>query len=333
VRALVFVGLGVLVLVVAAVAWYEIEAHPFGGPGPKVILTVSRGESTDAVVDQLAKDQVIGSSLAFRMSFLIHGTPTIEPGGYLLHQNLAFSTVHEILGAGPDVFAVTVYPGYTLQEVANEIDDLPGHTGPAFLAEAHSGSVPSPFQPPGSTNLEGLLGTGTYLVVPGETDRQILTIMVERFNHDAAAAGLTTASAAALGMTPYQVVIAASIVQKEGYYDKNMGRVARVIYNRLAQGISLDMNSTVLYSLGQDGGAVTPADLKLNTPYNTYLHTGLTPTPICFPSPAALAAAVHPTPGSWLYFVVVDKSGDEAFSDTYAEQLANEQLAQSRGVG
>jgi UPF0755 protein len=93
------------------------------------------------------------------------------------------------------------------------------------------------------------------------------------------------------------------------------------------------MNSTVLYSLGQDGGPVTSQDLKLRTPYNTYLNVGLTPTPICSPSPDALTAAVHPPAGAWLYFVLVKKDGTEAFSDTYAEQLANEKLAQERGLG
>ena len=192
----------------------------------------------------------------------------------------------------------------------------------------------SPFDPPGSTNLEGLLGTGLYQILPGETDRQVLEAMVARFDTTAAAAGLTSA-AAEQGMTPYQVVTVASVVQKEGYIVKNMGPVARVIDNRLQAGTPLQMNSTVLYSLGQDGGAVTSADLKLNTPYNTYLHTGLPPTPICFPSlNACWKAAVNPPPGSWLlFFVVVDKGGTEAFSDTYAEQLANEQLAASRGVG
>jgi UPF0755 protein len=177
-----------------------------------------------------------------------------------------------------------------------------------------------------------MLGTGNYLVLPGESDLTIVRQMVVRFDRDATAAGLSTASAAALGMTPYQVIIAASIVEKEGYYPKNMPDVARVIYNRLAQGMTLDMDSTVLYSLGQDGGPVTPQDLKIKSPYNTYLNPGLTPTPICMPSTDALSAAIHPPPGSWLYFVLVSKDGTLAFSDTYAEQLANEQLAKSRGL-
>ena len=177
-----------------------------------------------------------------------------------------------------------------------------------------------------------MLGTGNYLVLPGESDTTILTDMVHRFDQDAQAAGLSTASAAALGLTPYQVITAASIVEKEGYFPVNMPEVARVIYNRLAQGIPLQMDSTVLYALGQDGGPVTTQDLKIQSPYNTYLNTGLTPTPICMPSGTAMSAAVHPPAGAWLYFTLVQKNGVMAFSNTYAEQLANEQLAKTRGL-
>ena len=143
--------------------------------------------------------------------------------------------------------------------------------------------------------------------------------MVQRFDHDATAAGLSTASAAqALGLTPYELIDAASVVEKEGYIPVNMPDVARVIYNRLAQGMPLQMDSTVLYALGQDGGPVTSKDLQIQSPYNTYLNTGLPPTPICMPSQDALAAALHPPAGAWLYFVLVQKNGVMAFSDTYA---------------
>ena len=125
----------------------------------------------------------------------------------------------------------------------------------------------------------------------------------------------------------------ASIAQKEGYFTKYFGDVARVVYNRLAAGMHLDMTSTVLYALGQDGGPVTPADQSYVTPYNTYLNPGLTPTPICIVTEAALAAAVSPPPGAWLYFdVVTTQKGTMVFSDTYAGQLAAEaQAAASAG--
>ncbi len=332
-RIVAAVGGAVLVIVLGLVLWYELESHALGPAGRREVVQVKSGESVSAVAGQLAASHVIGSSLAFRIYDLVHGSPTIDPGIYLMHQNQSFAQVHAILAGGPNIFVVTVSRGLTLQEVATQVDDLPGHGGSSFARVADSGAVHSVFSPPGSNNLEGMLGTGTYLVLPGESDTTIVTDMVRRFDAQATAAGLSTSSAAALGLTPYQVIIAASIVEKEGYIFPNMPDVARVIYNRLAAGTPLQMNSTVLFSLGQDGGPVTAKDLALPTPYNTYLHVGLTPTPICIPSPQALAAAVHPPPGSWLYFVLVKKDGTEAFADTYAEQLANEALARARGVG
>ena len=122
------------------------------------------------------------------------------------------------------------------------------------------------------------------------------------------------------------------IVEKEGVLEKNMGPVARVVYNRLEKGTPLQMDSTVLYALGLDGGTVTPAMLRTPSPYNSYLNLGLTPTPICVVSATALSSMLHPPAGSWLYFVLIDKSGDMAFADTYAQQLANEARAAKAGV-
>jgi UPF0755 protein len=332
-RAVALIAGAVVLIVVAFVAWYEVASHSSGSLGKKEVIEVRSGESVGSVVSRLSSDHVIGSSLAFRVFDLVHGSPTVVPGYYLLYRNQSFSQVHSILDGGPNVPTVTVNPGLTLHEVAVRVDDIPGHASGGFDRVAASGAVHSVFSPPGSNNLEGMLGSGTYLVLPGESDTALLTAMVHRFDTQATAAGLSAASASAFGLTPYQVITAASIVEKEGYIRKNMPDVARVIYNRLAAGSPLQMNATVLYSLGQDGGAVTSSDLKLQTPYNTYLHIGLTPTPICSPSPGALTAAVHPPTGSWLYFVVVKKDGTEAFADTFSEQLANEKLAQQRGVG
>ena len=321
-----------VVIVLAFVLWYELESHALGPPGPQVVVTVHQGESTDAVVSALSQQHVIGSSLAFQVSEVFHGSPTVLPGSYAMHQNLAFSEVRQLLAAGPNIYPVNVRPGFTLSEVAQQVDSLPGHGGESFAKVAASGAVHSTIAAPDANNLEGMLGVGVYLVLPGESDTTILTDMVQRFDRDVQAAGLTPAAAGALGVTPYQMLTVASIVEKEGYVPVNMPDTSRVIYNRLAQGIPLQMDSTVLYALGQDGGPVTSQDLKVQSPYNSYLNTGLTPTPICMPSMDALNAAVHPPAGGWLYFVLVKKDGTMAFSDTYAEQLANEQLAKSRGL-
>jgi UPF0755 protein len=320
----------VLAFIVGAVAWYQSEMG--GRGGASVVVTVTPGSSMGAITATLVRQHVVDSSLAFSVYLTLHGTPVVQPGTYLMHRHESFSDTRAILAAGPNVSSVTVLPGFTISEVATQVGQISGHDPAHFLSLANSGTLRSPYEPAGSTNLDGLVGTGTYLVVPGESDATLLGAMIDRFNTLADSVGLTS-GAAALGETPYQAITVASIVQKEGVYQKNLGKVARVIYNRLAHGTPLQMDSTVLYSEHRDGGRVTSADLALNTPYNTYLHTGLTPTPICFPSRASLQAALAPTPGSWLYFVVVSKDGTEAFSSTFAGQQANERLAQSRGVG
>lgn len=328
---MLLVGAIGVVLFVGLCIWYEFEAHPLGGQGAKVVVTIANDESTTSAINTLTGDGVIDSAFAFRLSDIVHGAPVVEPGSYLFHENQSFATVRSILAGGPDVYSLDVPAGFTLMEVSERVADLPIPPKGSFVEAVKDGSVVSAYSPSGTGSLEGLIGTGVYQVLPGETSVQLLTQMVDRFNAEASSLHLVRA-AATLGVTPAQLVIIASIVEKEGYIDKNMARVSRVVYNRLADAKPLQMDSTVLYALGQDGGTVTPADLQDNTPYNTYLYTGLTPTAICVPSVTALFSAAHPTPGGWLYFELVEKDGTEQFSDTFAEQLAAEALAQSRGL-
>jgi UPF0755 protein len=337
------VVIGVAVVVIGFVAWgvlwYEGQVDE-GPAGPAVIVDVPAGASAGSVTAGLAREKVVGSGLAFRIYLTLHGTPTVQAGRYQLREHQDFGTVRRILAGAPNVFAVTVVAGTTVREVAAEIDsDVPRFSGASFLAAVTSGTRRSPWEVAGSGNLDGLLGTGTYIVVPGETETGLLGQMIDRFDGEANAAGLTEA-AAADGVTPYEAVTVASIVQKEaispgdsaGATSHNAGPVARVVYNRLNRGMALQMDSTVLYAEGRDGGPVTSADLATPTPYNTYLNTGLTPTPICFPSAVALNAALHPPAGSWLYFELTSRDGTETFSDTFAGQVAAEQLAKSRGL-
>ncbi len=322
----------VVVVLVAGFVWVQHEASPGGPPGSQVIATVHSGTGASQLASTLEAKGVITSSLAYRIWSQFHSPPTVLPGSYAFRKNSSFAAVDRIVGAGPNVYPIEIPPGFTVSEVATQVGQLPGHTEAGFTAVATGGTVHSPWQPAGSTNLDGLLGTGQYIVVPGETDTELLTAMVDRFNRLADRLDLQAGSAK-LGLTPYQLITVASIVEKEGVIQKNLGPVARVILNRLANDMPLQMDSTVLYSEGRDGGPVTSADLAMHSPYNTYLNKGLTPTPICFPSKASLQAALDPPAGSWLFFVVVEKDGTEAFANTFTEQQQNETLARQRGVG
>jgi UPF0755 protein len=324
------VTVGALVVALLVLGWVYSEAKPFGGHGNSVVVQIMPGETVSQLGATLQRDHVIGSSLLFHLYASVFGSPIGQPGFFQVHQNSSFSEIHSVFTQHPD-HLINVSAGLTLREVAlNQLATQMGnHFASRFIIDAKDASVASAWRP--AHSLEGLIGTGVYLIAPGETPAQLVAAMQERFLRQARAVGLTPHSTIH-GLSAYQLLIATSIVEKEGYYPKNMPQVARVILNRLRRGGGLQMDSTILYSLGQDGGSVTHAMLQIDTPYNTYLHAGLTPTPICAVSEIALRAMIHPTPGNWLYFTLISKDGTEAFANTFAEQLRNEQIAASRGL-
>jgi peptidoglycan lytic transglycosylase G len=321
---------GLVVVIVVMVVWFALQVDPiFHGKGKNVVVTVASGESLSAVANEMHEKGVIASTLAFDIDTTVFGSFAVDAGSYEIAQGSSFSHVHSVFSAAPNVFPVNVTAGLTLHEVAIEVANEKGNGYAAkFLDIAKQSSTP--FTSTGS--LEGLIGTGQYLITTEESPPQLVNQMEKRFVRQAASVGLTP-STTVQGLDAYQLVIAASIVEKEGYYPVNMPKVARVIYNRLARGGPLQMDATVLYFLGRDGGTVTPAMLQTQEPYNTYLNTGLTPTPICAVSTIALRATLHPPVGTWLYFTLINEDGKMAFSTTFAQQLKEEKLAESRGIG
>jgi UPF0755 protein len=321
---------GLTVVIVIMVAWFVLQVDPiFHGKGKNVIVTVSTGESLSTVASALHAKGVIASTLAFSIDTTLFGSFQVDPGRYGIVQGSSFSNVRSIFSSPPNVVDVTA--GLTLHEVALEVSNSKANSyADKFVALATATKTPSPFHASGS--LEGLIGTGLYVINPGESPARLAQTMEKRFVKQAASVGLTSTTTLQ-GLNAYQLVIAASIVEKEGYYPVNMPKVARVIYNRLARGGPLQMDSTVLYYLGMDGGTVTPAMLQTQEPYNTYLNTGLTPTPICAISTIAMRATLHPPIGTWLYFTLINEDGQMAFSTTFTQQLHEEKLAELKGIG
>lgn len=324
-----------VVLVVLASAagylWLDSQANPGGKPGPEVAVVIPAGAGSSEVATVLVHDKVISSSLAFRIYVRLHGAGPFQAGYYKLAQHESFTAVVAGLNHGPVQITVTIPEGFTLAQIADRVGNLvPNHSAKGFMAVADSGRVRSPYEPADSKSLEGLLFPATYTISPGDSDAVIISRMVARFNQAASAAGVDHA-AQVLGITPYEVVIVASMVEREAKLPGDRGKVARVIYNRLAAGRPLQIDATLLYVLGATH-VLTRADLTAPGPYNTYVNKGLPPTPIANPGLAALQAAISPTPGPWIYYVVVSSDGAEAFSTTLAQQQANIDLAHRRGL-
>jgi peptidoglycan lytic transglycosylase G len=338
------IALGVGAVIFLFIVWFALQVFPLGGPGRLVVFTVAPGDSVSAVAGELHAKGVISSSFAFEIDASFFGPRSVQAGSYQIAQNSSFSHVRAVLNAGPNVDVIAVTPGLTVHEISLTLasdrdpqfaahfrDDLARlAAASAYHPDLHPPSLPG--QGASVSPFEGLVGVGRYLLTPGETASRLAARMSRGFSAEAASVGFSAATTRN-GLSAYQLLVAASIVEREGYYPQNMPQVARVIYNRLRRGGPLQMDSTVKYAFGVDAGAVTEAMLQTATPYNTYLHVGLTPTPICAVSTTALRAVLHAPPGNWLYFVLIDQKGDEAFASTYQQQLANEKVAASRGLG
>jgi UPF0755 protein len=327
VRRLIALGV-VLVLVLAAVVWFLLQAYPLGASGREAYVTVHYGDSLATIANEMHQAGVISSTFAFRVDLTLFGSPTVIPGTYGMPQGASYSELKSILSNPPNVVAVP--SGYTLHEIAQEVAAHTSNSyGEQFIAAEAVFAKESAFGP--ASSLEGLVGPGDYVLSPGESPVELLDQMTTSFSKLAAKVGLTPTTTVD-GLDAYQLLTAASIVEKEGYYPENMPKVARVIFNRLARGGPLQMDSTVEYYFNQDGGTVTPTMLATVTPYNTYLNVGLTPTPICTVSTYSLKAILHAPAGSWLYFELVNKNGTMQFSTTFAGQLAAEKLAAKNGI-
>ncbi|MFD9353133.1 endolytic transglycosylase MltG [Streptomyces sp. NPDC060031] len=166
-------------------------------------------------------------------------------------------------------------------------------------------------------NPEGYLFPATYPVTSNSTPATVLRYMVQTAREKLATKAVADGGEAH-GMTPYQTATLASIIEAEADTRADMGKVARVVHNRLAKSMPLQMDSTINYALNRSTVDTKLSETRIDSPFNTYERQGLPPTPIDSPGLEAMAAAVAPTPGDWLFFVTV-KAGDTRFSATYEE--------------
>jgi UPF0755 protein len=227
--------------------------------------------------------------------------------------------------------ALVVPEGWRATQVYTAVDkalELPAGSTRKVVAKA---ALKLPNDADG--NPEGYLFPATYPLGDGTTPEKLLSLMVdtanEKFNGAPIAAG-----AQRNAMNVYQAVTIASIVQAEAATKADMGKVARVVFNRLERGMPLQMDSTLNYALGRSTLRTTLRDTRMDSPYNSYQRMGLPPTPIDNPGEEAMHAAVNPPPGDWLYFVTV-RPGDTRFTADYQEHQRNvaEFNAHRKGAG
>ena len=312
------------------------DSPDYSGQGTgEVIVQVERGTNASEIAAELFRKGVVKSAGAFRdVARDDERSLRIQPGYYRLRREMKAAVALDLFFDPkarlrsrytiPEGTTVAV----TLETIAKSVDGV----ALADLQEAAKNPAALGLPEYAKGRLEGFLFPATYDVEPFTPATDVLRAMVERFEEAAAEMDLE-GRARALGRTPYDVLIVASLVEAETPKDAERGKVARVAYNRLLKRMPLGFDSTTQYALGKRKERLTSEDFAADGPYNTRKRAGLPPTPIGNPGEAALLAALEPEPGPWLYFVCVDTEGNSAFSESYDEFLRNKRRSTCPGVG
>ncbi|MFF0296378.1 endolytic transglycosylase MltG [Kitasatospora sp. NPDC004615] len=298
-------------------------APDFAGAGTgRVQVSVAQGASVTQIGKTLTAKHVVASTRAFtEAAAKSPASNRIQPGTYTLKEKMSATAALNMLLDPANANALTIPEGWRSTQVYAAIDSRLGLAAGTTKAtvEEHLAELGLPADASGHP--EGYLFPATYPVTGDTTALSLLQEMVKEADTELGGGAIADA-AAANNISPYGVLAVASLAQAEADNPEDMAKVARVVYNRLAKNMPLQLDSTINYALGRSTLTTTVADTRLDSPFNTYAHPGLPPTPIGNPGRDALRAAIHPADGDWLYFVTV-QPGDTRFTDSSDQQRKN----------
>jgi UPF0755 protein len=304
-------------------------AADYSGDGTgSVTIEVQAGQTATDIAHTLFDAGVVKSVDAFVEAATANPqSTTIQVGFYQLHEKMAAKNALDlILDTKVSMVSnpLTIPEGKRADEIVAAVADTGGFSQNA-VQQAYDDTKALGLPSYAGGDPEGFLFPATYNIAPNATPASVLKTMVDEFKKRAAADGLEQ-GAADLGMAPYDLLTVASLVQAEASRPQDLPKVASVIYNRLAAGMPLQLDSTLHYAV-DSRGVIGAGDLThIDSPYNTYHLTGLPPTPIDSPGDDAINAALHPADTSYLYFVTVDlRTGKTLFAETLAEHDQNVQ--------
>ena len=361
IRALVLLFALAVIGVAVAVGYFLLsDTSPLSGPvvaglsdplaavdvndTTKQVFTVRPGASAGEIGGELQQRGLVRSGLLFRLAAEQAGVgSSLVAGDYELSRSMSTPEIVEVLARGQVKrgLIATIPEGWRMEQIAERLDATGLSTRDEFLrAVTEPSSLPNVelLGEPRPSTLEGYLFPWTYEVPQRVPGPQAADLMVRMFSQRV---GQQLRSNPELNLSPHQVLTLASIVEREAQQPSERSTIASVYLNRLARGLPLQADPTVQYAVATRDGAgaaaysywkrdLTEADLQLDSPYNTYLHPGLPPAPICNPGEAAIRAVVQPARTDYLYFVArQDGSGGHLFARTLDEHNAN--VAQVRG--
>ena len=353
-RKFAYVGVAFVLIIFLVLGlggfWLINQINPSdGGSGEPVTLVIPNDAGLATISRLLEEKGVVSNATIFRYYAKWKDISTVRAGEYdRLHTNDSMDDVIARLNQGPipPKFSEVTFPeGLWLTETAaTAIEAYPEMDPFEFASVLTSPDTPrSIFQPEGKP-FDGFLFPATYRVEDPDraNEQKLIDQMIKQFDTVGQEIGLENATAMLEGqagdvvITPYDAITVASLIEGEANQPAERARVARVIYNRLERDMSLGLDASVLFALGERKTELTRSDLDIDSPFNTRKYGGIPPTPINSPGKDSLVAALNPSTeeGSdgWLYYVLIDKEGNHLFTDDYDEFLAAGERARAEGV-
>ena len=327
--------MGALLAVVGAVVFQALqwsaarEQESAVPPGREVTINVANGQSSVEIGRNLRNAGVVDSVNRFRDVAEERGLDgLLKPGEYKLVTGMSIDAVLDILARGPSTgVPLTIPEGFTVAQIAAKLAATEQFTKEEVDKALKSKDLIVPLRPKGVTSLEGLLFPDTYGIEEDDSAVDVLQDMLNQLETVLANYELSTAPQ---DLDPYQLLIVASMIEREAKVDGDRPKIAAVIYNRLEIGKRLEIDATVEYAVGH--AKLSAKDLQSPSPYNTYTSGGLPPTPIAAPGEAAIKAALQPADGDWIYYVLATEEGEHAFTDSYEEFVDLKAQARAKGL-
>ena len=326
----------VVVAVIAVIVTFVIPAvsgllsgsdEPSVEAGLEVELTIPEGASGDQIAQILSENHVIEDPKVYYATVRdMQADMLIKPGDYRLTTRQDPHEVVQQLIDGPNIAGVTltIQEGLTVEQTAARVEETYGIPADEFLAQAKASNYVDdyPFlEGAYNDSLEGYLSPKTYSLGEAPTADEVIRALLDQFQVETEGLDL---EAGANGLSAQEIVTLASLIERETAATEERPLVASVIYNRLEVGMPLQIDAAIVYARGGGSDPVTYDDLEIDSPYNVYENTGLTPGPICSPSVSSIEAALHPADTSYYYYVLSpDGDGTHNFSETYEEFLKN----------
>ncbi|HEX7056366.1 MAG TPA: endolytic transglycosylase MltG [Bacilli bacterium] len=336
----------------AGVALYVANAlQPMEPTGSEVHVQIEKGMDTRSIADALAEHGIIRDSFIFTLYVKYkHEGSRFQAGEYAMKPGIKLDDIIQKLNSGDTVKAATVRftipEGYTVEQIADKLGKLGIVNKEKFLALAkkpelfsakHIGDIPK--NPALKEPLEGYLFPETYEMKKGSTEQEIIERMLQELDRKLDTLPADWQSKMQKnGVTFHQLLTIASLIEREAVLPEERPIISSVIYNRLhnKQPMPLQIDATIQYALGKQKEKLYADDLKVDSPYNTYLHLGLPPGPIADPSLASIKAALEPASTKYYYYVTrKDGSNGHYFAKDFNEHKANrlksEKNAANRG--